>query len=103
MKIEIEDCNEQLVNLKKVCPGLVIDLGKEERAYLRESVAKMVCKAKSYLPKGMTFIIGSAWRSEDTQKRIKKRFIKHLRNRYPDWDKRKIKRAALKMKRKCKK
>jgi D-alanyl-D-alanine dipeptidase len=66
-EIITKDCEEPLVDLTKFCPELVIDLQKkrmdnEDTAFLRESVVKMICQAKSYLPEGITFIIGDAWR-----------------------------------------
>lgn len=81
--IKIKDCGEPLVDIKKLCPDLVIDLGssrtrKEKTAYLRKTVAEMVCRARSYLPKDMTFIIGDAWRPQYVQEEIFQRFAKRL-------------------------
>lgn len=93
--IEIKESGEPLVDIKKVCPGLVIDLGarrmkKEKTARLRKTVAKMLCKAKSHLPKGYTFVIGDAWRPQYVQKNIYNDFVKKFRKKYPRWSKEKI-------------
>lgn len=93
--IKIKECGESLVDIKKLCPTLVIDLGprrmkKEKRAFLRKTVAKMVCRAKSYLPKGMTFVINDAWRPQYVQKEIFQWFIKRLSKKHPSWSKSKI-------------
>jgi D-alanyl-D-alanine dipeptidase len=81
--IKIKEYGEPLVDIKKLCPDLVIDLGsfkprKEKTAYLRKTVAEMVCKAKSHLPKSMTFIIGDAWRSQYVQEKILQGFVKRF-------------------------
>jgi len=89
--IKIIECGEKLVDLSLVCPHLIINLGTDtdgqtRNAYLRETVAKMVCKAKSYLPKGMTFIIGDAWRSKKIQERQINYFQEMFRKKHPDWN-----------------
>ena len=81
--IKVKECGEPLVDIKKLCPDLVIDLGsrrmkKEKTAYLRKTVAEMVCKAKSHLPKGMTFVINDAWRPQYVQERIFQGFAKRF-------------------------
>lgn len=89
--IEICDNGEKLVDIEKVCSGLIIDLTPKRKAYFRESVAKMICRAKSYLPKGVTFIIGDAWRSQKIQKDIHKIFCKKFKREHPRWSDRRIK------------
>lgn len=93
--INIKECNEPLVDIKKLCPNIKIDLGKwrmkkGEIAYLRKTVAKMICRAEKKLPKGMTFIIGDAWRPQYIQVEIMKCFIKRFSKKYPKWPKNKI-------------
>ncbi len=88
--IEVKDCCEPLVDLALMCPELVIDLapdlnGKKRKAVLRKSVAEMVCKAKSYLPAGMTFIIGDAWRPQEIQEDILRSFEVRFKNQHPEW------------------
>ncbi len=76
--IKIKDCGEPLIDIKKLCPDLVIapKIKKEKRAILRKTAAEMVCQAKKHLPKDTTFIIGSAWRPQHVQKKIFQDFIK---------------------------
>lgn len=93
--IKIKECNEPLVDIKKLCPDLVIDLGKqrmkkEKTAYLRKTVVEIIYCAKKELPKGMTFIIGDAWRPQYVQQEIMKRFTKRFSKKYPNWPKVKI-------------
>jgi len=93
--IIIKECREPLVDLKKYCPGVMIDLAswrkkKEKTAYLRRSVVKMVNKAKSFLPKGMTFIIGDAWRPQYVQQQIYQEFVRSFTKKYPAWSKTRI-------------
>lgn len=75
--IKIKECGEPLVDIKKLCPDLVIArrIKKEKRAFLRKTIVKMVCQAKSHLPKGMTFIIGDAWRPQYVQEEIFQGFV----------------------------
>jgi len=93
--INIKECKEPLVDLKKYCPGVIIDLElwrrkKEKTFYLRRSVAKMINKARSYLPKGITFIIGDAWRPQYVQQKIYKGFIVWVSKKNPSWSKEKV-------------
>lgn len=93
--VTIKECGEPLVDVKKICPDLVVYLtrhreGKRRVAYLRETVAKMVCQAKKELPIGMTFIINDAWRPQYVQKKIFKRFMNFFSKQYPNWPKDKV-------------
>jgi len=51
---------------------------KEKTAYLRKTVAEMICRAEKELPEGTTFIIGDAWRPQYIQKEVLNWFIKHF-------------------------
>lgn len=93
--IKINECNEPLVDIKKLCPNIKIDLRKrrmkkEKTAYLRKTVAKMIWRAEKELPKGITFIIGDAWRPQYVQEEIMKWFIKRFSEKYPNWSRDKI-------------
>ena len=93
--IQIKECNEPLVDIKKCCPDIIINLGtkrmqKEKTAYLRKTVAEMICRAEKELPEGTTFIIGDAWRPQYIQKEVLNWFIKHFSKKYPNWPKKKI-------------
>lgn len=95
--IKIIDCKEPLVDLNKNCPGLVTKLDYRRKIfYLRKTVAKMVCQAKTYLPRGITFIINDAWRSQQIQKEIFESFIKKAQKMYPKAANEKIIRFAKK-------
>jgi D-alanyl-D-alanine dipeptidase len=94
--IEIKDNGEKLVEIKKLCPDFVIDLDPERPAYLRETVAKMVLKARNYLPKNITFIIGDAWRSREIQKGVHKDFYKMFKKHHPEWSDARIKKEVNK-------
>jgi D-alanyl-D-alanine dipeptidase len=87
--ISIHECGEPLVDLRKACPGVVIDLGrermeKEKTAYLRKTVAEMINRARWELPKGMTFIIRDAWRPRHVQKDIFDAFTDRFQARNPE-------------------
>lgn len=93
--INIKECNEPLVDIKKLCPNIKVDLGgrrmkKEKTAYLRKTVAEMILRAEKELPRGMTFIIGDGWRPQYVQEEIAKWFIKRFSKKYPSWPKDKI-------------
>jgi D-alanyl-D-alanine dipeptidase len=86
--ILIRECGEPLVDLRKACPGVVLDLGrermeKEKTAYLRKSVAEMINRARWELPKGLTFVIRDAWRPQEVQKDIYDAFIDRFRANDP--------------------
>lgn len=89
--IKIQENGEKLVNITKICSDLVVDLDPKRPAYFRETVAKMICKAKSFLPKGVTFIIGDAWRSQKIQKDIHKDFYCMFKKEHPNWSDKLIK------------
>lgn len=95
--IKIKDNGEPLVNIKKVCPAIVVNLHTgENNAFLRKTAAKKLCQAKSYLPKDYTFVINDAWRSAATQQKIYKRFLKYFKKKHPSWPKERIRREVKK-------
>lgn len=89
--IKIQDNGEKLVDIETICPGLIIDLKPKRKVYFRETVAQMICRAKKYLPEGMTFIIGDAWRSADIQKAIHENFYHKFKKENPKWSDQQIK------------
>jgi len=89
--INIKECGEKLVDLRKYSPNAILTSTIKNHAYLRESVAKMINKAITYLPKGMTFKIISAWRSAGEQATIYKNFWHFVEKKHPGWSKEKIK------------
>lgn len=83
------------MDLRKACPGVVIDLGrermeKEGTAYLRKTVAEMINEALWHLPQGMTFIIRDAWRPQQVQKDIFDLFVGRFSERDPSKSKEEI-------------
>jgi D-alanyl-D-alanine dipeptidase len=95
MRIIIKDNHEPLVDVKKYCPGVVVALDKkrmavEKTVYLRKSVAKMLKKAQGFLPKGVNFIIGDAWRPSYIQAEIYFSFIRRFEKKYPKWSRQRI-------------
>ncbi|MFA5967622.1 MAG: M15 family metallopeptidase [Patescibacteria group bacterium] len=93
--ITIRECGEPLVDLKKTCPGVVIRLGKkrlrrEKTAYLRKTVANMLHKAQGYLPQGVNFTIGDAWRPQYIQEEIFDEFIARFSKTHPKWSKQRV-------------
>ncbi len=66
--INIKECNESLVDIKKFCPNIKIDLGGrrmkiEKTAYLRKTVAEMILRAEKELPRGHVLYY---WRRMET-------------------------------------
>lgn len=93
--INIKECGEPLVDLKKYCPGVIIDLElwrrkKEKTLYLRRSVATMINRARKFLPEGVSFIIDDAWRPQYVQNKIYLEFVSRFTRKYPNWSKDKI-------------
>lgn len=93
--IKIQECNEPLVKLETACPDLIIRLNSKSAkrtcpAYLRKTVAKIICEAKEYLPKDMTFIIGDAWRPRTIQEEIHKSFMIRFTKKYPKWSEKQV-------------
>ncbi len=93
--INIKECNEPLVDVKKICPNVKINLGrermkKEKTAYLRKTIAEMILLAEKELPKGVIFIINDAWRPQYVQEEITRYFIKNFTKKYPNWPREKI-------------
>ena len=98
MKYTLNENNEPHVDIKKECPKLVVKLvGKtNKRSYLRKSVAKMLCQAVEYLPKGTTFVINDAWRSKEEQAEIVKDFEQYFCRKHPNWNKEKVQKELKK-------
>ncbi len=92
LMIRIKDNGEPLVEVKKYCPDFMIRIdrgvdGKPRKAYLRKGIVLKLKKARSYLPKGMTFVIRDAWRPADLQEKIKQKFVAMFMKKNPTWTK----------------
>jgi D-alanyl-D-alanine dipeptidase len=88
--VTIKECGEPLVDIKRVCPGVVIALNpgrlkQEKTAFVRQTVAEMLKTAQSYLPSGTTFIIRDAWRPQHVQKEILQEFTRRFEKQHPNW------------------
>ncbi len=99
--INIKECNEPLVDIKKICPNIKISLGrrrikKKKTDYLRKTVCEMIWRAEKELPAGITFIINSAWRPQHVQEEIMTSFIKCFSKKYPKWSEARIIREVKK-------
>lgn len=80
--------NEPLVDVKEYLPNAIIRLGKErmrveKTAFLRRTVAQMLKKANSNLPKEYRFVINDAWRPQYIQAAIFYDFIRKGKKRFP--------------------
>jgi D-alanyl-D-alanine dipeptidase len=99
--IKVVDNSEALVDIKKYCPQLVVKwtrptLSWEKSAYLRKTVADKLCRAQKLLPRGVTFVIGDAWRPRDIQKKLLDEVVGHLLKRHTSWSKHKAVQEAKK-------
>ena len=86
--IRLRECGEPLVDIKLVCPQVIIRLDSDRRprtAYVRRGVARKVKQALRYLPKGMTFVIRDAWRPMEVQEQILRTFISKFYRLHPEW------------------
>ena len=94
MRIPVRECNEPLVSLREYCTDIAIDidftskeyqnLGKDE-CYVRESVAIMLAKVQSLLPKGYKIKIFDGFRSLSAQQNIYKQVFNELHEKNPAW------------------
>jgi D-alanyl-D-alanine dipeptidase len=94
-KIKILDNGEKLVDIKKYCSGVKINLDDrrmkvEKTAYVREGVAKMLAKAQKFLPRGWNFVIRDAWRSRYVQVYTYYFFIKMFKREHPTWTEKRV-------------
>lgn len=92
--IKICDNGEKLVEVEKSCPGIVLRAGQSGKIYVRQTVAKKLNQAKKYLPKDVTFVINSAWRSKESQKKIYHDAIKGFAKEYPKLNKKQVLKIA---------
>lgn len=92
--IIIKDNQEPLVNLRKTCPKVSIEIPKKilkrHGPYIRKTIAKMLNQAQRSLPKGMRLLIGEGWRPAWYQKQIYHSLIKKLSTQYPKWNEKRI-------------
>lgn len=97
--IQVKDNNEPLVDIMKVCPGIINGMDPLRKRYgeslfLRKTVAEMLKNAMTYLPPEVTFIVVDAWRPKEAQAKFYDYYEKKFSSENPDWSKEKIKTEA---------
>jgi hypothetical protein len=84
LKIPIKDNGEKLVNLKEFCHEIIINIHPKSRriqrlpkdtCYVRESVAKRLCKAQKSLPKDYHLMVWEGHRPLKVQEKMYSDFI----------------------------
>jgi D-alanyl-D-alanine dipeptidase len=89
-KIKVKDNGEPLVDVKKICPKIIIGLEpsrlkKEKSIFVRKRVAEMLKKAQKLLPDGYNFKIQDGWRPLKEQERYYFRDFRKLQKKNPNW------------------
>jgi D-alanyl-D-alanine dipeptidase len=98
--VELKDCGEDLIDIREVCPGIIIDLLDRDRAktestaYLRVTPASMLAKARSLLPNGIDFVVHDAWRPRLAQEKYFQYYLAKAGEKYPDKSLDELKRIA---------
>lgn len=100
-QIKIQDNGEELIDLLKDCPQILVD---QSRSYaqdyspsislLRQSVAQKLIAAQNKLPSGIKFKIIEGFRPIEVQKRIFEEQIEFLSQQHPDWSRERLKEEA---------
>lgn len=99
--INVRDNKEHLVEAKFYTKKLIIrkvSVLKEGKGkiYVRKSVAKMLKEAEKYLPPNYQFILYDGFRPKKTQRIYFKNHLKRIKEKYPEWKEKKLKREASK-------
>jgi len=101
-QMKIYDNNERLVDVRAQCPNVMYEIASylnqdgnhpleiEDAYYVRESIAKMINKAESYLPKDIKFLLRCGYRTPGVQARQYKKDYEDLRQENPNWSKAKL-------------
>ncbi len=95
-RIKITDNGEALVEIKKYCPKVVVrqyEKGGSARLpdlRVRQSVAKMLNRAQSFLPPGIRLMVRDAWRPVAVQRQLFLNWKSKFRRLYPKWSEKKI-------------
>jgi len=100
IKIPVKDNNEKLVNLRKYCPEIIINIDPQSKriqqlskntCYIRKSVALKLCKAQKLLPVDYYLMIWEAHRPLKVQKKMYSDLYNKLKKKHYNWTKEKIK------------
>jgi D-alanyl-D-alanine dipeptidase len=96
-KVPIVENGEPLVDFTKLCPGLLIDRPRfhyRRETLLRDTAARMLCKADSLLPKGYRLAVVEGWRPPHIQRRMYGAVWKRFATANPDWSETRLKRVV---------
>jgi D-alanyl-D-alanine dipeptidase len=97
--IKVRDNREKLVNLKKLCPEIIVRMDheavklegfKSDECYVREGVAKRLCAAAKSLPDGIKLVVTDGYRTIEAQRRMHMRLVRNLKRKHPDWSEEKV-------------
>ncbi len=103
IKIPINDNGEALVNLKKYCLEIIINIDPQSKkiqqlpkntCYVRKSVAEKLCKAQNFLPKNYYLMIWEGHRQLKVQKKMYSDLYNKLKKEHSNWTKEKIKKET---------
>lgn len=97
-KMEIDENNEQLVDLRDECPGVAFEIADylnhsseaEDAHFVRKSIARMINIAQANLPAGLRLLIKCGYRTPEVQARQYRKDYEELRLEHPNWDKAKL-------------
>jgi D-alanyl-D-alanine dipeptidase len=81
--IRIVENHEPLVDLRDVCPNVILRPGC--LPLLRETVAGMVVHVQNLLPQGYTLTVGTCLRTMDMQRQIRENIQADQIKKHPDW------------------
>lgn len=98
MQIQAKDNNEDLVDLRMVCPNIVFNIASyirknggepavEDAHYARNEVSKRLNTAQEHLPTGLHLMIDCAYRSPVMQQKSYDAVSTKLRLEHPSWSK----------------
>lgn len=98
-KIKIRDNGEPLVDLTRHCPQIAFNTepdfwGDRRLFYARRTVADMLNRAQSFLPKGYKLYITSSYRTLDKQRKIYQRVYRRFKRAHPEWPENILKRQV---------
>ncbi len=99
-RIPIRECGEPMVDLREVCPEIVLGMSPQRIAeqpscvYLRATPAQMLKRAAALLPDGYRLRVGTAHRSLATQARGYWNYYMRLRREHPNWPEATLRRWA---------
>lgn len=93
--IKVQDNGEQLVDLRTECQGLFFKIAEylnddteiEDAYFVRESVAKMIVRARDLLPANILFLVRCGYRTPAIQQREFENDYRKLVEEFPAWTK----------------